>query len=148
MKRKGLHDELGEDVYAIVQTPRGSAFYVRLDHVTAETFREGDRVRVRPVLDTWLKNPDHLIQRAARANGGVYDPELHLRQLGDRPVAVGGRSVEPRDLEGTAGASSGWCATGSSNERVRVHGECRPTWSISFAPGNARIHGTGSRSNG
>jgi type IV secretory pathway VirD2 relaxase len=98
IKQKGLHDELAGDPYVIVQTPRMEAVYVRLDPTTADTLKEGAAVRLKCEPQRWVKVTDPAIQREALANGGIYDPTAHLRKLGDMPVAVSGRWVEPKDV--------------------------------------------------
>jgi type IV secretory pathway VirD2 relaxase len=98
IKQKGLHDELSGAPYVIVQTPRMEAVYVRLDPTTADTLKEGAAVRLTCEPQRWVKTTDPAIQREAVANGGIYDPTAHLRKLGDMPVAVSGRWVEPKDV--------------------------------------------------
>jgi hypothetical protein len=98
IKQKGLHDELAGDPYVIVQTPRMEAVYVRLDPTTADTLKEGAAVRLACEPQRWVKVTDPVIQREAATNGGIYDPTAHLRKLGDMPVAVSGRWVEPKDV--------------------------------------------------
>jgi type IV secretory pathway VirD2 relaxase len=98
IKQKGLHDELAGDPYVIVQTPRMEAVYVRLDPTTADTLKEGAAVRLTCEPQRWVKTTDPAIQREAVANGGIYDPTAHLRKLGDMPVAVSGRWVEPKEV--------------------------------------------------
>jgi type IV secretory pathway VirD2 relaxase len=98
IKQKGLHDELAGDPYVIVQTTRREAVYVRLDQATAATLKEGASVRFACEPQRWVKAMDHAIQREAAANGGVYDPPAHLRKLGDQPIAISGRWVEPKEV--------------------------------------------------
>jgi type IV secretory pathway VirD2 relaxase len=98
VKKKGLHDELRGDPYVIVQTPRQEAVYVRLDATTAGPLREGAPVRLVCQPQPWVTGPDHAIQREAATNAGVYSPAAHLKKLGDMPVAIGGRWVQPRDV--------------------------------------------------
>jgi type IV secretory pathway VirD2 relaxase len=98
IKQKGLHDELAGDPYLIVQTARREAVYVRLDQATAAPLKEGTAVRFACEPQRWVKGTDYVIQREAAANRGVYDPAAHLRKLGDRPIAISGRLVEPKDV--------------------------------------------------
>jgi hypothetical protein len=98
IKQKGLHDELAGDPYVIVQSPRMEAVYIRLDQKTADTLKEGAAVRFACEPQRWVKATDHAIQREAVANGGIYDPTAHLQKLGDMPVAVSGRLVQPKDV--------------------------------------------------
>jgi type IV secretory pathway VirD2 relaxase len=58
VRHKGLHDELGGDLYAIVQTPRGEAHYLRVDQATAEQLKEGERVRIKSAPELWVKGPE------------------------------------------------------------------------------------------
>jgi hypothetical protein len=98
IKQKGLHDELSGAPYMIVQTPRMEAVYVRVDPTTADTLKEGAAVRLACEPQRWVKTTDPVIQREAVANGGIYDPTAHLRKLGDMPLAISGRWVQPKDV--------------------------------------------------
>jgi type IV secretory pathway VirD2 relaxase len=93
LRRKGLHDELRGDVYAVVETMRGEAAYVRLDPVASEAVTEGVVVRVAVEKQAWAKPMDRVLEQVARENGGVYDPAAHLRALRQQPIAIGGRGV-------------------------------------------------------
>jgi type IV secretory pathway VirD2 relaxase len=95
IKQKGLHDELAGDPYVIVQTARMEAVYIRVDQATAATLKEGAPVRFACETQPWVKGTDHVIQREAASNGGIYSPTAHLRKLGDRPIAIEGRWVSP-----------------------------------------------------
>ena len=98
IKHKGLHDELAGDPYVIVQTARMEAVYVRVDPAIADTLREGVAVRFACEPQPWVKATDHVIQSEAARNGGIYNPTVHLRKLGDMPVAIGGRWVSPESV--------------------------------------------------
>ena len=98
LRRKGLHDELRGDVYAILETPRGQAAYVRLDAGSAERLREGAIVRVAVEAQTWAKPVDRVLARVASEQGGVYDPAAHLEALRRRPLLIGGKSVAPEEV--------------------------------------------------
>jgi type IV secretory pathway VirD2 relaxase len=98
IKHKGLHDELAGDPYVIIQTARREAVYVRLDPAAAAPLREGATVRFACETQRWVKATDHVIQREAAANAGIYDPTAHQRSLGDTPIAISGRLVEPKDV--------------------------------------------------
>jgi type IV secretory pathway VirD2 relaxase len=98
LRRKGLHDELRGDVYAVVETQRGQAAYVRLDAVTAESLAEGAVVRVAVETQRWSKPMDRVLQQVARENGGVYDAHAHLDALKRRPLEVGGKAVAPEEV--------------------------------------------------
>ncbi len=95
IKQKGLHDELAGDPYVIVQTARMEAVYVRVDQATATTLKEGTPVRFACEPQPWVKSTDHVIQREAVTNRGIYNPTAHLRKLGDMPIAIDGRWVLP-----------------------------------------------------
>jgi hypothetical protein len=98
LRRKGLHDELRGDVYAILETPRGQTAYVRLDAGSAERLREGAIVRVAVEAQTWAKPVDRVLAQVASEQGGVYDPAAHLEALRRRPLLIGGKSVAPEEV--------------------------------------------------
>lgn len=98
VKKKGLHDELRGDPYVIVQTPRKEAVYVRLDAATAAPLSEGAAVRLACQPQPWVTGPDRAIQREAATTAGIYNPTAHLKKLGDLPIYVDGRLVEPKAL--------------------------------------------------
>lgn len=98
VKQKGLHNEVAGDHYVIVETARKEAVYVRLDAATAAPLKEGAPVRLMCQPQPWVTGPDQAIQREAATNGGIYNPTAHLRKLGDMPVAIGGRWVQPSDV--------------------------------------------------
>jgi hypothetical protein len=98
VRRKGLHDELGGDQFAVVESAQGRAYYVRLDATAAEQVREGALVRVEATAEPWAKRIDQAIAAAARDAGGVYDPVAHLRDLEVAPPSIGGRLVDPKDV--------------------------------------------------
>jgi type IV secretory pathway VirD2 relaxase len=81
VRAKGLHDELGGEMYAAVQTPAGAAYYVRLRPEVAHELREGDRVRLTSPTEKWVKANDHILVQAAARNGGIYDPVMHQHAL-------------------------------------------------------------------
>jgi type IV secretory pathway VirD2 relaxase len=98
IKHKGLHDELAGEPYVIVQTAGMEAIYVRVDPAISDTLREGVAVRFACQPQPWVKATDQVIQREAAMNGGIYNPTVHLRKLGDMPVAIGGRWVPPASV--------------------------------------------------
>jgi type IV secretory pathway VirD2 relaxase len=98
VRRKGLHDELRGDVFAIVETPRGDAAYVRLDAPAAASVVEGSIVNVAVERQSWAKPMDRVLVQVAREGGGVYDPAAHLDALRRRPLVVAGKSVRPEDV--------------------------------------------------
>jgi type IV secretory pathway VirD2 relaxase len=98
VRRKGLHAELRGDAYAVVETPRGKAAYVRLDATSAETLVEGSVVRITVEAQKWAKPIDRVVDRVARDNGGVYDARAHLEALRRRPIVIAGRNIPPEDV--------------------------------------------------
>ena len=98
VRRKGLHDELRGDAYAVVETPRGKAAYVRLDATTAETLVEGSVVRITVEPQKWSKPTDRVLDRVARENGGVYDAKAHLEALRRRPIVIAGRTIVAEEV--------------------------------------------------
>ena len=98
LRRKGLHDELRGDMYAVVEDARGSAHYVRIDAATAERLTEGSIVRAAVQKERWAKDMDAVLEKVAAENGGIYDPRLHLGALKSRPMAIGGQRVEPGEV--------------------------------------------------
>jgi type IV secretory pathway VirD2 relaxase len=97
LRQKGLHDELRGDVYAVIETARGDAAYVRMDALSSEAISEGGIVRVAVEKQTWAKPMDRALERIARDNGGVYDPRAHYEALKQRPAVVDGRTVSPEE---------------------------------------------------
>lgn len=98
VRRKGLHDELRGDGYAIVESPRGEAAYVRLDGAAAANLIEGEIVRAECARQSWSKPMDRVLAQVARESGGVYDPAAHLAWLRRRPLEIGGKSLRPEDV--------------------------------------------------
>jgi hypothetical protein len=90
-----LHDELSGQLYAVIETVRGRAHYVRVEPDQAESFREGQVVRFETQREPWAKRMDRALLVAARHNGGVYDAARHRQQLAERSVQAGGESVSP-----------------------------------------------------
>jgi hypothetical protein len=81
IRAKGLHDELGGEMYAIVETPDRAAYYVRLRPEVAHELREGEKVRLTSPTEKWVKANDPILVQAAARNGGVYDSATHQRAL-------------------------------------------------------------------
>jgi hypothetical protein len=98
VRRKGLHDELKGDAYAVIETPRGQAVYARLDAASAESLVEGSIARISVEPQRWSKPVDRVLERVAREAGGVYDAGAHLAALRRRPLVIEGRSVAPEDV--------------------------------------------------
>ena len=95
VRKKGLHDELRGDFYAVIETERGQAHYVQLERGVSETLREGAVVRVEVKRESWAKPTDRVIERVASQAGGIYDPKSHLQELRRRPPVIGDSTVEP-----------------------------------------------------
>ena len=81
VRAKGLHDELGGEMYAAVEAPAGAAYYVRLRPEVAHELREGEKVRLTSPTEKWVKANDHILVQAATRNGSIYDPTQHQRAL-------------------------------------------------------------------
>jgi type IV secretory pathway VirD2 relaxase len=97
LRQKGLHDELRGDVYAVIETARGDASYVRMDAISSEAIAEGSIVRVAVEKQTWAKPMDRALEKIARDNAGVYDPRAHYEALKERPAVVHGRAVSAEE---------------------------------------------------
>jgi type IV secretory pathway VirD2 relaxase len=99
LRRKGLHDELRGDVYAVVETAQGRAHYVRVSPTVAEGLREGAVVRLEVSPERVARKIDHAIQLVASQANGTYDAAAHLRQLETTPSrAPGGAPFDPKAL--------------------------------------------------
>lgn len=95
VRRKGLHDELTGELYAVVETLNGRAHYLRVEADVAESFREGQLVRVEVAAERWAKRMDQAIQAVAREHQGVYDPARHQAQLATNAISISGEKVTP-----------------------------------------------------
>jgi type IV secretory pathway VirD2 relaxase len=98
LRRKGLHDELPGDMYAVIEDHQGTAHYVRVDARTAAQVPEGAIVRASVVRDTWAKRMDEALVATSADGGGIYDPAAHLAALRRRPVSIGDRTVPAADV--------------------------------------------------
>jgi type IV secretory pathway VirD2 relaxase len=94
LRRKGLHDELRGDMYAVVEDARGQAHYVRADALTLAQIEDGAVVRVSAKRDTWAKGMDTAIASFAALADGVYDPAAHLATLQRQPLIIRGERVD------------------------------------------------------
>ena len=94
VRRKGLHDELTGEMYAVVETTQGRAHYVRVDATTADAVREGAIVRIAVSRERWAKPTDRVIAQVAAEAGGIYDPKAHLAELSARPIQIAGKPVD------------------------------------------------------
>lgn len=84
----GLHEEL----YAVVEVPKGYPRYVQVPPDVGQTIRVGDKVAIGSAPDRWVKPSDERIVRFAQGNHGVYDLDTHQRALeeGRRRAPEGG----------------------------------------------------------
>lgn len=89
VRRKGLHDELTGEMFAVVDTIGDAPRYVRLPPASFEEVREGDIVRVTGEEVRWVKSADRALQEIAGRHGGVYDPAIHRSDLDRLPRAPG-----------------------------------------------------------
>jgi type IV secretory pathway VirD2 relaxase len=96
VRRKGLHDELRGDVYAVIETAQGRAHYVRVNSLTAEGLREGSVVRLDVSRDRTARKVDQVIQQVASQSGGIYDAKAHHRHLAETAVPAGGAPVDAK----------------------------------------------------
>jgi type IV secretory pathway VirD2 relaxase len=98
VRRKGLHDELRGEMYAVVEDAAGRVHYVRIDAVTASQANEGAIVQVTVAKDSWAKEMDGVLAKIAAGNGGVYDPAAHVAALSARRIAIAGQPVDPKEV--------------------------------------------------
>jgi len=98
VRHKGLHDELTNTPFIIVETAHREAHYVRLDVADAQQLAMGERVRVHAVPGKWLTAPDQAIARVAGMGRGYYDLSGHHRELVMRPVMIEGHRVAPESI--------------------------------------------------
>lgn len=74
---RGLHDEMKDGHYVIVDAADGRVHYVALDpRLDMDDLPLGAIVEVQPTA-AGLKPSDRTIAEVARRNGGIYSPELH-----------------------------------------------------------------------
>jgi Protein of unknown function (DUF3363) len=81
----GHHDELTGEMFAAIRTANGQGYYLRLSAQAAESFQEGDTVRVGFEVEPWLRPADRIVARFAQENGGLYDPVRHQCALEGLP---------------------------------------------------------------
>jgi hypothetical protein len=98
VRQKGMHDEISGEPYAVIQTPRGEAVYVRLDQATAATLKEQTAVRLSCERQPWVKATDEVLEREAASNGGIYSPTAHLEKVRRRPPMIEGRWVRADEV--------------------------------------------------
>lgn len=81
---RGLSDELYDSHYALIKAKDGFAYYVQLPQGEGRGRREievGDMVSVEVKRKDELRKVDKTISDSAKQNGGVYDIELHEREV-------------------------------------------------------------------
>jgi type IV secretory pathway VirD2 relaxase len=92
---KGLEDEAKGIWYAVLETPTGAAYHVRLSARQAEATRTGDLVTFRTRPDAAMDPAAGYIAEIAGQRGGVYSLEGNVR----RDAAPRGVPARLRDLE-------------------------------------------------
>ena len=91
---KGLDDETKGTWYAVVETPRGRAYHVRLSERQAETVRTGELVTFRTRREAAVRPVDRHFAEVASEDGGVY--ALGGGRRARRPVGRGGAPSRAR----------------------------------------------------
>ena len=94
VRKKGLHDELAGSLFAVVETVRGEAFYVRVNARDAEAVREGSVVALAVTRDSFRKPADETIARLAGTNDGMFTGDALRAELAEQ------RSLRVRSDEG------------------------------------------------
>ncbi len=97
LTKKGLHDELNDRYFGVVETPNGHAHYVKLpNHADFDALRVGTIVSVESIPDPWLKKADGVIADHAARHDGIYSADDHLEALSnDKKFAE--RNIDPID---------------------------------------------------
>lgn len=97
LTKKGLHDELNDRYYAVVESPDGHAHYVKLPkHTDFDGLRVGSIVSVESLSDPWLKAADGVIADHAARHCGIYRADEHANALAaDKKFAE--RNIDPVD---------------------------------------------------
>lgn len=77
--KRGLSDEINDRHYLLVDATDGRTHYVDIGKgENVEAHAIGAIVRIEPVR-VGIRDADHVVTEVARANGGRYDIDLHLR---------------------------------------------------------------------
>jgi hypothetical protein len=77
----GLHDELGGEMYLVVERAGGGASYVPVRAEVVAGISVGDIVKISSPVERWVKATDRIVARFAVVHGGVYDPVAHQQAL-------------------------------------------------------------------
>ena len=86
----GLHDELGGEMYLVVERNGGGGCHVAVRPEVAAGLAVGDAVKVSSPTESWVKPTDCVVARVALEHGGVYDPVEHQNTLQLRAGSVPG----------------------------------------------------------
>ena len=87
--KSGLHDELNDRFYIIVEGQDGSAHYVKLGKgVDVSHYSRGSIIAIENYQDSWIKKSDPLIERIAKSHQGVYDLKKHTETLAKSPETL------------------------------------------------------------
>jgi hypothetical protein len=101
----------------VVETSRGSGYYVPLWESEASTLRQGDLVTVRQLNDSWIKPLDEQLELLAAAQSGAVRLE-NVRDVALRRLAeLGEAGVAERTADG------GWKLPNDFRERLVAHTE-------------------------
>ncbi len=92
----GLHHELSDRYYMVIEENNGHAHYVKVDKsLNVSDYKRGSIVRVNSQPDTWLKKSDHTIETIARSNNDIYDLKEHTKLvLNNSKLAPDGVSAD------------------------------------------------------
>jgi type IV secretory pathway VirD2 relaxase len=94
----GLHDELSDARYIVVERAGGGACYVAVRPEVAAGLAAGDVVKISSPTESWVKPTDRIVVRFAADHGGVYDPVAHQAALAMRAGREGDRQ-QPTSAE-------------------------------------------------
>jgi type IV secretory pathway VirD2 relaxase len=131
---KGLEDETKGVWYAVLETPTGAAYHVRLNARQAEATRTGDLVMFSTPREAAVRPADRHIAEVARRHGGVY-------ALADDVDRADGVRVTPgrlRDLAGkglvTAQDPGQWRVPPDLLEKLEQRHRDAPVYRLSLQP--------------
>lgn len=87
--RSGLHDELNDRFYMIVEGQDGSANYIKTEKdIDVSQFKRGTIVKIENYQDSWIKKSDSVIEKFANTNQGIYDKKRHSEHLKKHPESL------------------------------------------------------------
>ena len=87
--RSGLHDELNDRYYMIVEGQGGSAHYIKVDKgIDVSQYKPGSIISIENYQDPWIKKSDHIIESFATSHQGVYDLKKHTEQVANHPETL------------------------------------------------------------